>query len=200
MQIVQLPPPDTVGGMTVEQALLHRRSVRTYTEDPLSLNQLSQILWSAQGITSPRGFRTAPSAGATFPMVVYAVVGNVEGLPCGVYRYLPQDHSIQMVIQGDLRVDLSKAALGQEWVENAPVVLVLSAIPSRTSRRYGGRAMRYIYIEAGHIGQNIYLQCASLGLGTVAVGAFIDEEVKDVLRLEGEEIPVYILPVGIIRR
>ena len=196
---VPLPPPRGKGPVSVEEAIAKRRSTREYSREPLSLGELSQLLWSVQGVTDPaRRLRAAPSAGATFPLEVYAVVGErgVEGLRAGVYRYDPGTHSLELVVEGDLRRGLASAALGQEWVEEAPVNIVITAIYERTTWRYGERGIRYVHMEVGHAGQNLYLQATALGLGTVAVGAFYDEEVRGVLKLPGDRRPLYIMPVG----
>jgi len=183
-----------VGDVSVEEALAARRSVRVYEETFLTLEEVAQLLWAAQGITSEWGGRTAPSAGATYPLEIYVVVGGVEELEAGVYRYLPGEHSVRRVNEGDLRDKLSSAALGQEWVRTAPVSLVIAASYERTTRQYGERGKRYVHMEVGHVGQNVYLQATSLGLGTVMVGAFDDAEVKELLGIEEE--PLAIMPVG----
>ncbi len=194
---VSLPEPTLVGEVTVEEALAGRRSVRDYTGDPLSLRTLGQLAWAAQGVSDAgSGFRTAPSAGATFPIEVDLVVHGADGLQDGVYRYDSRDHALSMRIEGDVRADLHRAALGQVWVRDAPLVIVVSGVLARTEGRYGERAERYVHMEAGHVAQNIYLQAQALGLGTVAVGAFDDDAVASVLRLGDGERPLYLLPVG----
>ena len=192
-----LPPPEVKGQTSVEEALWQRRSVRSFLPDALSLEELSQLLFSAQGITEKnRGFRTAPSAGALYPVQVYAVVGKVEALTPGVYCYYPQEHAIEKVLEGDKRADLCRAALYQEAIQEAPVSLVFSAIYEKTTVKYGERGIRYVHIEIGHTAQNVYLQAEALKLKTVAIGAFYDEEVSRVLSLPSREAPLYIMPVG----
>ena len=191
---MELPAVRLVGDVSVEEALAARRSVRVYEEALLGLEEVAQLLWAAQGITSEWGGRTAPSAGATYPLEVYVVVGAVKGLEAGLYRYIPDEHIVRRVKEGDLRAKLSSAALGQEWVHTAPASLVLAARYERTTRRYGERGKRYVHIEVGHVGQNVYIQAASLGLGTVMVGAFDDAKVKELLGIEEE--PLAIMPVG----
>lgn len=142
------------------------------------------------------GYRTAPSAGATYPLEVYAAVGEVAGRDPGLYRYLPQMHSLEAVFAGDLRDQLYHAALRQQPVRDAPVVLVVTAVPARTERRYGARAVRYVAMEAGHASQNIYLQATGLELGTVAIGAFDDAALSSALELTDGEQPFYLMPVG----
>jgi SagB-type dehydrogenase family enzyme len=196
--IYTLPAPKTEGEISVETALANRRSHRSYQDKPISAGQLSQLLWSAYGITSPRGLRTAPSAGALYPLEIYAVIGNVEGIDPGVYRYIADGHKIEQVIAGDVRSELSEAALGQRPVAQAPAVLFFSAVFERTTGRYGERGVMYVHIEAGHSAQNVYLQAEALGLGTCAVGAFTDSRVREVLNLPAEEEPLYLMPVGYV--
>ncbi|MDI3474513.1 MAG: hypothetical protein PWQ79_1533 [Thermococcaceae archaeon] len=193
-EIVELPPPRLEGSMSLEEAIAKRRSRREYKNEPLTLEELGQLLWAAQGITSPDGKRAAPSAGATYPFEVFVVAGNVEGLEPGIYHYDPFTHSLELVKAGDFRRELQKAALDQKWVGDAAVDIVLVAFYERTTKVYGERGYRYVYMEAGHIGQNIYLQATSLGLGTVAIGAFHDEEVARIIGTDGA--PLYIFPVG----
>ncbi len=203
---IQLPSPLYKSNTSVEQALLTRRSIRGYGDEPLSLAEIAQILWAAQGINEtagessaflPRGrLRTAPSAGALYPLEIYLVAGEVEGLEKGIYRYLPQRHSLKKVQEGDIRPSLSKAALRQSWVKNAPSVLAISGVYARTSAKYGQRAERYVHMEVGAAVQNVYLQAVSLGLGTVVVGAFHDQDVKKVLDLPKGEYPLALMPLG----
>lgn len=193
---VALPSPEVETGKPVEWTLNSRRSVREFSDETLSLAQVSQMLWAAQGQTGPHGFRTAPSAGALYPLDVYLAVGKIAGLPAGVYLYDSRDHALEMVAPGDRRRQLSDAALAQGWIRTAAAVIVLTAVFPRTIRKYGQRGRRYVYLEAGHAGQNVYLQAASLGLGTTTVGAFHDERVKAVLELPQEAEPLCLLPVG----
>lgn len=196
----KLPPPKTEGKMSVEEAIAKRRSRRAFHDEPLPLSILSQILWSAQGITEPKlGFRAAPSAGATYPLELYVVAGNVKGLKDGVYHYLPDGHSLECKVLGDLREDLARACLYQMWIAEAPFSVVIAAVYKRTTSHYGERGVRYVHMEVGHVGQNIYLQAEALGLGTCAVGAFVDSEVKRILRLPHDEEPLYVMPVGKVR-
>ena len=195
---VVLPNPDTTGSMTVEQALARRRSVRSYESATLSMVEVGQLLWAAQGETQPRtGYRTAPSAGATFPLELYLVAGRVDGLPPGLYRYRPRHHELEMVSSRDMRNALHSAALRQPMILHAPIVLVITSVTERTAARYGERAVRYVAMEAGHASQNVYLQAIALGLGTVAVGAFDDQEIARVLGLPDGEQPLYLMPVGL---
>ncbi|MDJ0657076.1 MAG: SagB/ThcOx family dehydrogenase [Xanthomonadales bacterium] len=194
-QRLSLPPPISEGSMSVEEAISSRRSVRDYARDPLSLETVSQLLWAAQGETR-RQRRSAPSAGALFPLEIYLVAGEVSELPPGVYRFEPQGHALIAVAPGDRRTALAAAALKQTWVRKAPAVLVLTAVYQRTTKKYGSRGRRYVVMEVGHAAENVYLQASALGLGTVMVGAFKDEEVQSVLDLPDDHKPLGLMPVG----
>jgi SagB-type dehydrogenase family enzyme len=195
-EIVTLPEPVYDSDTSLEEALLARRSIRDYSDEALTLAEFSQILWAAQGITDPSGKRTAPSAGALYPLEVYIVVGNVAGLPAGIYKYRPDSHTMTRVGEGDQRQALSQAALSQACVQQGAIDIVITAVYERTTVKYGDRGVRYVYMEAGHASQNIYLQVVALKLGTVTVGAFDDDDVKNILGAAADEEPLYILPVG----
>jgi SagB-type dehydrogenase family enzyme len=191
---IKLPAAQSTGSVSLEKVFSARRSVRDYRDSALRLSEVAQILWAAQGITAEWGGKTAPSAGATYPLEIYAVVGDVEGLKPGVYHYISSSHSLKKTVEGDLREQLSESALGQRCVAEAPVTVVVTAVFDRTTRRYGERGIRYVHMEVGHVGQNVCLQAETLGLSTVMVGAFRDEVVKGVLKLK--EAPLYLIPVG----
>jgi SagB-type dehydrogenase family enzyme len=194
--MIPLPPPWEDGKTSVERALRQRRSIREFSDASLSIQNVSQLLWAAQGVTDQQGLRTAPSAGALNPLEVYVVVGSVRDLAAGVYRYLPKTHQLKRILKGDKRSELASAALGQSYVKNNAVVLVFSAVEKRTTGKYGRRGIRYIHMEAGHAAQNVYLQAVSLGLGTVTVGAFEDDRVRRIMKMSEEERPLYLMPVG----
>ena len=195
--IIQLSSPMYESSTSVEEALLNRRSVRDYKTESLSLSEVSQILWSAQGIAdTAEGLRTAPSAGALYPLEVYLVAANVKDLNPGIYKYNPQNHILQKISEGDKLVEISDASLKQESINNSSAIVVITAIYERTSVKYGNRTERYVDMEVGHVGQNIYLQAVSLGLGTVMVGAFNDEALKKALALPEEEHPLALYPIG----
>ena len=194
-----LPSPDTDGGISVEEALSNRRSRRDFQDEALTPAQVSQVLWAAYGITSDGGLRTAPSAGALYPLEVYIIVGNVEGMEPGAYRYIPDEHKIEMVVEGDIREPLSEAALGQGMIREAPASVFYSAVFERTTGRYGQRGANYVYIETGHSAQNVYLQAESLGLGACAVGALTDGRIRELLCLPDEEEPLYLVPFGYVK-
>ncbi len=192
-----LPPPAFKGKMSVEEALRMRRSVRDFQDTPLSLEQVSQLLWAGQGITM--GYkRTAPSAGATYPLTLYLVAGEngVTGLDAGIYEYVPETHSLVLVKNGDFRERISSACLGQTFIAEAPINIVITGEYEKTTAKYGERGYRYVHMEAGHVGENIYLQAVALSLGTVAVGAFLDSDLQQVMGLPEEQIPLYVMPVG----
>ena len=192
-----LPEFSTDGDISLEKALKQRKSTRSFTSDPLTLEEAGQLLWAAQGINRPdRGYRTAPSAGALYPLEVFLAAGKVEGLEPGLYRYLPKNHQLARVKTGDPRRDLYNQALRQSSVLYAPAVVVIAGIYERTTGRYGQRGRQYVHMEVGHAGQNIHLQAEALGLGTVVIGAFDDSGVQQVLGLSDNEIPMYLMPVG----
>ncbi len=199
---IPLPAPKTRGEMSLEEAIQKRRSKREFLDKPLTLEQVSQILWVAQGITDEQsGYRAAPSAGALYPLEVYLVVGEGGVDPpladgAGVYHYLPENHSLEKLLEGDVRQDLMRASLGQSFIADAPVDLVIAAEYERTTGKYGERGIRYVHMEVGHAAQNVYLQVTALGLGTVTIGAFDDEEVARVLHLPSEHEPLCVMPVG----
>ncbi len=188
--VIQLPAPRLNSGTSLEQALAHRQSVRQFATRPLTLTQIGQLLWAAQGVTRDGRGRTAPSAGALYPLEVYVAV------PGRVLHYLPAGHRAEVWSDTDLRARLGSAA-GQASVTDAPVVFVVTAVPARTAVKYGGRAGRYVDLEAGHAAENLLLQAVALGLGAVPVGAFDDRGVARALRLPTGESPRYLIPVGV---
>ena len=210
MSAIQLPAPRMDGQCSVEKALATRRSVRKFKDVPMSIAMLSQLVWAAQGITlkidtTPSdwswgtwqgGHRTSPSAGRLYPLNLYVVIGNVDGIRPGVYKYKPQTHQLLNVLASDKRSELATAALGQKWIASAPCVLVVGAVYKRTEVKYGERAPRYVHIEVGHAVENVCLQAVALDLGTTMVGAFKDDEVKKVVGMKDEEAPLAIVPVG----
>ncbi len=193
---IKLPEPRLTGDTPIESALHRRRSIREFLRKPLALAEISQLLWAAQGITNREGNRTAPSAGALYPLEVFVLAGGGGDLPAGVYRYWPHSHDLVLLAQGDRRAELARAALEQDWLREAPITIVLAAVYERTARKYHQRAERYVLLEAGHAAQNIHLQAIALDLGTVVVGAFDDDEVKMALPLAVNEQPLCLMPVG----
>ncbi|MBN1613995.1 MAG: SagB/ThcOx family dehydrogenase [Deltaproteobacteria bacterium] len=188
--VIKLPLPSQKGKMTLEEALKKRESIRDFSSKSLNEDELSQLLWAAQGTTRNWGGRTAPSAGALFPLEIYVVLKE------GVFHYASKDHHLLRIADQDRRNALASAALGQDCVREAPSVIVITAVYERLARKYGTRAERYAKMEAGHAGQNLLLQAASLGLGAVPVGAFDDERVHRVLNLPEKHAPLYLIPLG----
>jgi SagB-type dehydrogenase family enzyme len=195
-ETIKLPEPLQDSKTSVEKAILKRRSARSFKDSSLTLAEVSQLLWAAQGITSPRGLRTAPSAGALYPLEVYIVAGNVDALLDGIYHYRPVRHELVRLIKGDKRTELCAAALGQTSVRNAAAVIVFAAVYEKTTVKYGDRGIQYVHMETGHAAQNVFLQAVPLNLGTVVIGAFYDDGVRKVLKMSDREKPLYLMPVG----
>ncbi len=194
---VKLPHPRLDGEMSVEKALRQRRSVREFRKGRgLTIEEVSQLLWAAQGITHPDGFRTSPSAGATYPLETHLVVGDVQGLSAGLYHYDPVGHDLVETASGDKRKQIAVGSLDQTAVQEAPILIVVAAVLERTTTKYGTRGVRYVHFEAGHVAQNVALQAAALGLACVTVAAFRDEEVKRAMKLGEAEEVLYLIPVG----
>ncbi len=194
--MISLPAPLTDGAVSLEQALKLRRSIRSYTNEPLNLTEVGQLLWSAQGVTNERGFRTAPSAGATFPLEMFLVAVNIEGLKPGIYHYKPSDHQLEYLREGDFSEQLYHACLSQSMLLDGGATLVFAADFERTTNRYGERGIRYVHNEIGHASQNVHLQAAVLDLGTVVIGAYRDDEVEEILQLGEPYRVLYLMPVG----
>ena len=195
-ETIMLPQPAHAADKSLEELLRQRRSVRDYQAAALQLSDISQLLWAAQGITHPRGFRTAPSAGALYPLELYVVAGNVNDLAAGVYHYQADGHRLARMQSGDQRKPLAQAALAQTWIRDAAAVVVFAAVYDRTTRKYAQRGVRYVHMEVGHAAQNLFLQAEALGLATVVVGAFRDDELAGVLQLPAEVRPLLLMPVG----
>ncbi|MCM8787725.1 MAG: SagB/ThcOx family dehydrogenase [Candidatus Omnitrophica bacterium] len=190
---VKLPPPKTESNFSLEKAIASRRSIRDFSSKPIKIEELSQILWAAYG-KNKYGKITTPSAGALYPLKIYVICLNIEGLKKGLYLYQPLQHALIFISDFNLEKKLAKSCLGQKWVEEAAANIIICANYEITTSHYGERGKRYVQIEVGHAAQNIYLQVEALGLGTVAVGAFIDANVKNMLGLKEE--PLYIMPIG----
>jgi SagB-type dehydrogenase family enzyme len=200
-ELIRLPQPMTRGGLSVEEVIQRRRSMRDYADEPVLLGDISQLCWAAQGITETNGgLRAAPSAGASYPLELFVVVGKSD-LEAGVYHYSSRGHMLERVKSGDHRKQLREASLGQEWVESGALDFVITAVYDRTMARYGERGRdRYVPMEAGHVAENIYLQAESLGLGTVTIGAFTDDQVREVISAPSQYTPLYVMPVGHVER
>lgn len=195
--VTPLPALRTDGTVAIERTLAQRRSLRSFAPRPLALADAGQLLWAAQGVSdAAQGRRTAPSAGATYPLVLYLVAGRVDGLPAGVHRYEPPAHRLTAVAGGDPRAEIATAARGQRWLADAPALVVIAAQPQRTAARYGARAERYVAIEAGAAAQNLLLQAVALGLGGTLVGAFDEAALRRVVPLGDGEQVLAIVAVG----
>lgn len=192
--MIRLPSPRLESGVSLERTISIRRSLRDFSPESLSVEQLSQLLWAGQGITDGEGLRAAPSAGALYPMELRVLVQRVRGVANGLYVYKPEAHALETQRLPDIGYSLGDAAYGQNWMEQAPIVIFITATPSRTRVKYGERTERYLFLEAGHIGQNILLQAVALGLGGTPVGAFDDDEIARFLGTR--QSPLYILPIG----
>jgi len=186
-----LPTAETRGVMSAAEAIFRRRSHREFAPARLSIRQVSQLCWAAQGITeAAEGLRTAPSAGALFPITVFVIDPN------GLYRYEPRSHRLDRVLAGDIRAELRAAALDQECVGSAPLCLVIAIDIARSAVKYGRRAERYCLLEAGHVAQNVLLQATAIGLVGVPIGAFDNQKVSALVKLPQELDPVYLMPIG----
>ncbi|MDH4238420.1 MAG: SagB/ThcOx family dehydrogenase [Phycisphaerae bacterium] len=192
-EIIKLSEPDKSGSIPLEQAITVRRSRRHFLPKPLTLEQIGQLAWAAQGQDKNSKYRTTPSAGATYPLELFVITDK------GVFRYLPDKHSLEKLTDRDLRAPLASAAWGQDFIQAAPLTLLFAAEFTRTTGRYGKRGIRYVYMETGHAAQNVHLQAEALGLGSVAVGAFDDAAVSTVLSLPDNLEPLYMVVVGYCR-
>jgi SagB-type dehydrogenase family enzyme len=195
---VPLPKPSFIGKKSVEEAIKARRTVRHFKAKALNLEQLSQILWAAYGVTANGFYKSVPSAGALYPLDIWVAAGKngVEGLQAGVYQYIPKAHRLTQIKAGEVRDDIARASLYQGWMAEAPVIFIITGEYERCTRKYGERGIPYTYIEAGHAGQNIFLQAEVLGLGTGIVGAFHNDVVQKVLGIGKVYDPILIMPVG----
>ncbi len=193
---IELPRPSLGGAGSLDAALQSRRSVRAFAPRALTLSAVTRLLWAAQGITAGDGLRTVPSAGALYPLELHLIVGKVDDLPAGSYRYDPHRHALLSEIAGDQRAKIADAALHQHWIAQAAAIVVVTAFDARTTRKYGPRGVRYVHMEVGHASQNLLLQAAELGLAATVVGAFDDDGLAALLDLEQGERPLAILVVG----
>jgi SagB-type dehydrogenase family enzyme len=193
-------PPDQKGGKPIWETIVQRRSTREFARDSITFAELSQLIWATQGITSRAwgyDFRAVPSAGALYPIETYIVANRVEEIPAGVYHYSVKGSQLILLTEGHFGPDLQQAGLGQEMLEEASCVFIWTAVVERSKWKYRERAYRYIYMDVGHIGQNLYLAAIALNLGCCTVGAFFDEEVDRIIGVDGkEEISVYLGAVG----
>ncbi|MFQ5545701.1 MAG: SagB/ThcOx family dehydrogenase [Acidiferrobacterales bacterium] len=199
----ELPVPSLDGNISVEDAVNKRRSVREFTDQSLSIAELSQCVWSAQGVTGADGKKVAPSAGALYPVALYVVIGAVDNLSAGLYRYEPSRHRLEAIRAGELRTRLRDAALEEQpWIAQAASILVIAADMGKASSTFqqqppaGQRGFRYVYMETGAIAENVYLQGQAIGVGVVFIGGFDDQKVMDVLKLPSPYTPVGLVCLG----
>jgi SagB-type dehydrogenase family enzyme len=190
-EMIKLPEPKIKGSVSLEEAIARRRSIREFAERDIKLEEVSQLLWAAQGITDKaKSFRAVPSAGALYPLEIYVVTRE------GLFRYIVEKHALEILDNHDLRSELSDASWGQEMVRQAGANIVICAIFKRVTSKYAERGIKYVYMEAGHAAQNIHLMAVSLGLGSVSVGAFDDKKVQALFKLDKNIEPLYIVPIG----
>jgi SagB-type dehydrogenase family enzyme len=198
-EVIDLPEARFKGETSLEEVLYNRHSVRRYEDKPITLEQLAQLLWAGKGInidgvSGPT--KTAPSAGGLYPQELFVAAGRVDGLDPGIYTYSSRNHSLEQIKRGDLRRELANAALGQSFIAEAPVSIIIAGVYERSTRKYGRRgADRYVHMDAAHSAQNIFLQAVALELGTVTVGAFNDDKMHEIIGTE-QAVPLYIMPVG----
>lgn len=193
---VVLPPPVRDGSISLEAAISRRRSVRRYSAASLNLGEVSQLLWAAQGVTHPEGYRTVASAGALYPLETYVLVGRVDGLHSGVFRYSPADHQLTMTAKGDRWGKLWSTVFANREVKESAAVIVFTARYDRIVNKYGAGSERFVHMEVGHAVQNVYLQAVALNLATVVVGSFVDTEVSAIVGCPKAELPMVLMPVG----
>jgi len=195
-EVITLPEPRYDSDISLEESLLNRRSIRDYGNDPVTLQEVSQLLWAAQGVTDTSGHRTAPSAVALYPLSIYVIAGNVSEIVDGVYVYTPDNHSIKRIKNGDFRDELATAAMGQASIRQGAVSFVVTVDYGMVMSRFGDKGERFGTLEAGHAAQNLCLQATALDLGLVTAGAIYDDQVADVLDLPENLTPLYVIPVG----
>jgi len=200
---IKLPAPTLTGTMSVEKAIVGKKSVRRFSGDALEPTQVSQLLWSANGnlpVDAVTGatYKVLPSAGGLYSLEVFLVTGpnTVRGIPAGIYSYEPRTHSLKPLAQGDFRMNLAHAALSQTWLATAPAVIVIGGVFSRSTVKYGNRGVQYVFMESGNSNQNLYLQAQALGLSIATIGAFQDNQVSSVLKLPSDVTPLLLVGVG----
>jgi SagB-type dehydrogenase family enzyme len=193
-KIINLPDPKILGKMSVEESIFRRRSEHSFLPNELTMDQISQLLWSAQGITDKGwGFRAAPSSGALYPLTLYIMKKD------GIYKYIPDGHKLSQISGQDSRPSIVRASLGQSFIGEAPLVIIIAGNYRIVEAKYGQRSYRYLNMEIGHVAENIALQSVALGLVSVTVGAFWDDVVAKTLELPDTQDPFYILPVGYLK-
>ena len=197
---IALHPPVPNGSTSIDEALKRRKSIRQFSTKSLNEKQLSYLLWASTGVQRQEGeheFRTAPSAGALYPIETYLVVSSVEDIPQGVYHYSIGSHALEELNAGDFRRAITIAAMGQRMCMEATVVFIWTAIFQRSKWKYGQRAYRYVYLDAGHIAENLALSATSIGIGSCHIAAIFDDEVNEILGVDGsDESAIYMTVLG----
>jgi SagB-type dehydrogenase family enzyme len=195
---ISLPEPRTDGGISMEKALLERRSIRSFTSEPLTLAEISQLCWAAQGVTDDKGHRTSPSAMATYPLELYLLAGNVTGLPDGVYHYSPQGHNLTVISNEDVISELFNTSMAgkEDWRKSAPAVFIVTGVFDRINKIPGQDLSRFVYVEAGTASENLLLEVVSLDLASTYTAGFDENKTEEYLRLASGEMPIAIIPVG----
>jgi len=196
-KVIALPEPRFDGGISVEKALKERRSIRSFEEKAVALEDISQLLWASQGITDDKGHRTAPSAMARYPLEIYLLAGNISGLPAGVYHYSPQGHNLTIIAEGNKIDELFNTPIGQvDWRNDAPAIFVITGVFERMNKIPGQDLSRFVYIEAGTAAENLLLEVVSLGLASTYTASFDANKIRTLLELSQGEEPIGVLPVG----
>ncbi|MDD2834763.1 MAG: SagB/ThcOx family dehydrogenase [Methanothrix sp.] len=196
--VITLQEPHIDGGISVEKALLERRSIRSFSDEALTLEEVSLLCWAAQGVTDDKGHRTSPSAMATYPLELYLLAGNVTGLPSGVYHYSPQGHNLTAISEGTKIPELFNSSMGgkEDWRKSAPAVFIVTGVFERMNKIPGQDLSRFVYVEAGTASENLLLEVVSLGLGSTYTAGFDENKTREYLSLESGETPIAVLPVG----
>lgn len=196
---IKLPNPKLKSGVSFEETLLKRRSHRAYTKKPLGIGEISQLLFAGEGVIEEER-RTVPSAGAFYPIEIYLSVSRVKKISPGLYKYSPENHSLDKISNNNWRAKLAEAAFSQPWVKEAPALFILCGKFEKTVKKYDEKGAIFVAMEAGHVAQNISLQAAALNLGTLCVGGFNNKQIDRLLNLDKKTEPYYIIPVGKIFR
>lgn len=195
-KMIKLPEPRTDGGIPIEKALKDRRSIRSFGKSGITLDEVSQLLWAAQGITDDKGHRTAPSGMERYPLEVYLLADNVTGLPSGVYHYIPQNHSLTIIEQGKIDEYYNASAGGESWIKTAPAIVVITGVMSRMNIWPGQDLSRFVYVEAGTAAENMLLEVVSLNLASTYTAGFNASRTAELLQLSPSEVPIGVIPVG----
>ncbi len=193
---ISLPEPTFMSNTSIENALLSRRSMRIFKPESLSIEEISQLAWAAQGVNDPRGFRTSPSAGAFYPINLYIVTQNVENLPKGIYKYKAEEHELIQIASEENASQFFNSITTQYSLKNPAAIFIFSAKVEQIIASYGSFGKKFLYMEAGHTTQNLYLQTTSLEIGTTMIGGVNEKEIRQALNMSSYEHPLCMMPVG----